>query len=142
MIVAIPSVDDKGLDSELDEHFGHSPYFTIIDVDKQPPMDGRIKKNLFIDEECKVSSLSNHNEGECVCDAPIDKILQQKVQYLLVSGIGGGPFTWFTSRGIDIYAGAVGTIREVLRDFLCGMLTKLQQASCGHTHGPGGHCSH
>lgn len=142
MIVAIPSIDDKGLDSEISEHFGHAPYFVIIEIDKQPPREGQVKKSLFEDDECRIKVVSNHDEGPHTCDAPVERILKENVNYLLVSGIGGGPFAWFQSRGINIYAGAFGSIREVLRDFLCGMLTRLQQASCGHDHGHGGHCQH
>ena len=139
MIIAIPTLDDRGLDAEISEHFGHAPYFTIIKIDKEKPKDGEVKKNSFNDEECKVIVVSNHEEGGHTCAGPVNKLLQHQVQYLLVSGIGGGAFNLLQSQGIQLYAGGLGTVREAVRDFLCGLLNRLGQSSCGHAHAYGSH---
>jgi len=137
--VAIPSMDDKGLDSEVCEHFGHSEYYTIIEIDKQLPPPGEIKKNLFKDEECKIQIVKNDRTEGHACEMPVNLIADQKVDYLLTSGIGGSPFMLFQQIGIKLYTGALGTVREALRDFLCGMLQQMAQASCG---GACGHHNH
>ncbi|MHA1312380.1 MAG: NifB/NifX family molybdenum-iron cluster-binding protein [Candidatus Helarchaeota archaeon] len=141
MIVAVPSLDEKGLDAEISEHFGHAPYFIVIDIEKEKPRNGEVKKNPFTDEECKVKIVSNHEEGPHTCASPVNKLLQHNVKYLLVSGIGGGAFNMLRSQGIELYSGGLGTVREALRDFLCGMLMPLGQSSCGHSH-VGGSCQH
>ena len=136
MKVAIPSMDDKGLNSEVCDHFGHSQFYTIIEIDKELPPAGKICKNLFEDEECKVSVVKNDRAEGHACEMPVNLISNTGAKYLLTSGIGGSPFMMFQQIGIRLYAGALGTVREALRDFLCGMLTEMKVASCG------GSCGH
>ena len=137
MIVAIPVMSDMGLDSEICEHFGHSNYYAIIKVDKELPAQGEVKKNLWEkDDDLEVKIVSNENTGEHTCDQPVNLIAQHNPDYLITSGMGGGPFNMLKQRGIRIYAGAFGTVRESLRDFLCGMLEEMKMASCG------GGCGH
>jgi predicted Fe-Mo cluster-binding NifX family protein len=33
MRIAVPSVDDRGLESEMSAHFGRAPYYTLVDVE-------------------------------------------------------------------------------------------------------------
>ncbi|MFX1452219.1 MAG: NifB/NifX family molybdenum-iron cluster-binding protein [Promethearchaeota archaeon] len=139
MRVAIPSMDEKGLDSEVCEHFGHSEYYTIIEIEKKLPPSGTIKKNLYDDEECKINIIKNDELEGHLCDNPINLILDQKVEFLITSNIGPTPFARFQYKGIKIYTGAFGTVREALRDFLCGMLSEMSTASCG---GSCGHHNH
>lgn len=136
MKVAIPSMDNKGLDSEVCEHFGHSEYYTVIDIEKYLPPSGTIKKNLFEDEECKVKVVKNDRTEGHACEMPVDLIASQSVDYLITSGIGASPFMLFQQKGIKLFTGALGTVREALRDFLCGMLSEMTTASCG------GSCGH
>lgn len=136
MKVAIPSMDEKGLDSEVCEHFGHSEFYTIIEINKNLPPHGKIMKNLFNDEECNIKIVKNDRSDGHACEMPVNLIADQKVDYLLTSGIGGSPFMLFQQIGIRLYTGALGTVREALRDFLCGMLQEMKAASCG------GSCGH
>lgn len=130
MKIAIPSIDEKGLDSEVCEHFGQSNYYTIIEIEKELPPVGKIKKNLYEDEECRVKVIRNRiNEGH-VCEMPVSLIVNQKVNYLLTSGIGESSYQLLREKGIKLYTGALGTVREALRDFLCGMLSEMKMASC------------
>ncbi len=140
MKIAIPSIDEKGLDSEVCEHFGHSEYYTIIEINKELPRTGEIKKNLFDDEECRVKVIKNDNTEGHACEMPVNLIANENIDFLLTSGIGPSPFMLFQQKGIKLYTGALGTVREALRDFLCGMLTQMKDASCGH--GGQGSCGH
>ncbi|MHA1379936.1 MAG: NifB/NifX family molybdenum-iron cluster-binding protein [Candidatus Helarchaeota archaeon] len=138
MKVVIPSMDDKGLDSEVCEHFGNSEYYTIIEINKELPPPRKIMKNLFKDEECSIKIVKNDRTEGHACEMPVNLIVEQNVDYLLTSGIGGTPFGLFQQVGIKLYTGALGTVREALRDFLCGMLMQMRTASCigncGHHH--------
>ena len=148
VVVAIPAMDDTGLDSEICEHFGHSDYFYILKVDKELPPEGEVKKNLCTDEEVELKIIKNERTSGHACSYPVNLIADENPDYLITSGIGGSPFGLFQQKGIRIFAGAFGTIREALRDFLCGMLQPMKAASCGghsgggcgHSHGGG--CSH
>ncbi|MHA1783627.1 MAG: NifB/NifX family molybdenum-iron cluster-binding protein [Candidatus Helarchaeota archaeon] len=137
MIVAIPAMDEKGLDSEICEHFGHSNYYYIIEVKKELPPAGEVKKNLCSDEEIKIKLIKNERTEQHTCSYPVNLIACENADYLITSGIGGAPFGLFKQRGIKLYAGAFGTVREALRDFLCGMLQPMEMASCG-----GSGCGH
>ena len=35
MRIATPSVDDRGLESEVSMHFGHAQYYTFVDVEDE-----------------------------------------------------------------------------------------------------------
>ena len=142
MIVGIPTLDGKGLDSEVSEHFGHAPYFTVIEINKEKPRDGEVKKNLYTDDECKVTVVLNQDDGPHTCAAPVNKLMAHNINILLVSGIGGGPFNMFKNNGVELYAGAIGTVREALRDLLCGMLSRMGQSSCGTHQGADDGCGH
>ena len=143
MIVAIPAMDDRGLDSEICEHFGHSDYYYILKVDKELPRDGEVKKNTCDDQEIELKIIKNERTAGHTCDYPVNLIADQNPDYLITSGIGGAPFGLFQQKNIKIYAGAFGTIREALRDFLCGMLQPMKMASCGgHSAGGCSGCGH
>ena len=78
------------------------------------------------------------NLTEHACGSLVDVIVSNDVNALIVEGIGGRPFMLFKQNSVKIFAGGVGKIKEVLRDFLNGMLQELQGGSCGD-HTPGQH---
>lgn len=74
------------------------------------------------------------NFAEHACASLVDLLMSSNIDILLVEGIGGRPFEIFKQNGVKIYTGAFDTIREILRDFLNGMLQELETANCGDHH--------
>ena len=107
--VAVPSEGNGGLDGKRAGHFGHCDVFTFIDVE-----DGEIKE---------VSTLPNKEHVQGGCMVPVNLLAENKVNALVVGGIGMRPLMGFNQVGIDVYHDAVRPdIRPVVEDFIAGVL--------------------
>ncbi|WP_028579284.1 NifB/NifX family molybdenum-iron cluster-binding protein [Desulfogranum japonicum] len=110
--VAIPSLGDGGLDGKRAGHFGHCDVFTFIDLE-----DGEIKE---------ITTLQNKEHVQGGCMVPVNLLAENKVNALVVGGIGMRPLMGFRSVGIDVYHDAVrADIRPVVEDFIAGKLPMI-----------------
>ncbi len=120
--IAVPSMEQGGLDDLISGHFGHCQGFTLVDVDGK--------------EIKKVSILENppHSQGGCM--APVNLLKGNGVDVIIVSGIGMRPMMGFAEVGISVYAGAAGTIGFIVNEFLEGRLAQADdEVVCGHSQG-------
>jgi len=121
--IAIPSEGQGGLDGLRAGHFGHCDVFTLIDVE-----DGKIKD---------VSVLTNKEHVQGGCMVPVQLLAENKVQRLVVGGIGMRPLMGFKQVGIDVYHdGERRDIRPVVEDMIAG---KLLMIADDQVCGGGGH---
>lgn len=121
--VAVPSEGQGGLDGLRAGHFGHCDVFTLIDVE-----DGEIKE---------VSVLANKEHVQGGCMVPVQLLAENKVQRLIVGGIGMRPLMGFKQVGIDVYYdGERQEIRPVVEDMLAD---KLPRIADDQVCGGGGH---
>lgn len=110
--VAIPVCDKKKLEDEVFEHFGHTPYFLIIDVDGNRIVDVEEVPNPYAEQ---------HLPGE------IPKLLHShNVDILICRGIGMRAKMLFKELGISVITGASGKIRDIINDFLSGRLSSIE----------------
>ncbi len=122
--IAVPSEGQGGLDGLRAGHFGHCDVFTLIDVE-----DGQIKEvNILANKE--------HVQGGCM--VPVQLLAENRVQQLVVGGIGMRPLMGFKQVGIDVYYdGERREIRPVVEDMIIGALSMIgDDQVCG---GGGGH---
>jgi predicted Fe-Mo cluster-binding NifX family protein len=121
--IAIPSVDNGGLDGQRAGHFGHCDVFTIVDVE-----EGKIKE---------VSTIQNHEHVQGGCMVPVNLLAGHNVNALIVGGIGMRPLMGFKQAGIDVYHDAVRPeIRPVVEDLIAGKLPMISDDQvCGGGHG-------
>ena len=122
--IAVPSEGQGGMDGKRAGHFGHCDVFTFIDVE-----DGEIKE---------VSVLANKEHVQGGCMVPVQLLADNKVQQLVVGGIGMRPLMGFKQVGIDVfYDGERRDIRPVVEDLIAGKLQMIAEDQvCG---GGGGH---
>jgi predicted Fe-Mo cluster-binding NifX family protein len=120
--IAIPSVDNGGLDGQRSGHFGHCNVFTIVDV-----QDGEIKE---------VSTIPNQEHVQGGCMVPVNFLAGHNVNALIVGGIGMRPLMGFRQVGIDVYHDAVRPeIRPVVEDLIAGRLPLISDDQvCGGGH--------
>lgn len=110
--VAIPSNGEGGLEGTRAGHFGHCDVFTFIDVE-----NGEIKE---------VSILANKEHVQGGCMVPVNLLAENKVNALVVGGIGMRPLMGFRQVGIDVYHDGVRQdIRPVVEDFIAGTLPMI-----------------
>ena len=120
--IAIPSVDNGGLDGQRSGHFGHCEVFTLVDVE-----DGEIKE---------VSTVPNQEHVQGGCMVPVNFLAGLNVNALIVGGIGMRPLMGFRQVGIDVYHDATRyEIRPVVEDLIAGKLPIISDDQvCGGGH--------
>ena len=120
--IAIPSVNDSGLESDVCAHFGSCEYFTIVDVQDEAIVDTSVVSN------------SSPN-GEHNCAAPSIILKSQDFDTVLVSGIGGRPLMSLVEINIKVFAGAAGKISDAVQDYNEGLLPELStRGTCNCSH--------
>jgi predicted Fe-Mo cluster-binding NifX family protein len=120
--IAIPSMDNGGLDGQRAGHFGHCDVFTLVDIE-----EGKIKE---------VSTIQNHGHVQGGCMVPVNLLSDHNVNALIVGGIGMRPLMGFRQVGIDVYHDAVRPdIRPVVEDLIAGRLPVISDDQvCGGGH--------
>ena len=117
--IAIPSVGEGGLEGYRAGHFGHCDVFTCIDA-----VDGEITS---------VTTIENREHVQGGCMVPVNLLAENKVNALIVGGIGMRPLMGFRQVGIDVYHDAERTeIMPVVADLLAGKLPLIEENQvCG-----------
>ena len=120
--IAIPSIEAGGLDGQRSGHFGHCDVFTLVDV-----KDGEIDK---------VTTISNQSHVQGGCMVPVNLLAENKVNALIVGGIGMRPLMGFRQVGIDVYHDSTRPeIRTVVEDLIAGMLPQIEDNQVCGGHG-------
>jgi predicted Fe-Mo cluster-binding NifX family protein len=123
MKLAIPTRNER-----VDDHFGHSDYFTIH----------TIENNTVVKSE-RMESLQG-----CGCKSNLVEVLvEQNVELMLAGNMGQGAFNKLVESGIKVVRGCSGDINTLLKDFLAGKVSDLN-ILCdhhGHDHGDGHQCA-
>lgn len=104
MKLCIPSMESKGLFSEISAHFGKTPYFTILDVENEAIKSIEIKKIE-----------SRHADGK---KTPAEIILEINPDIVLCANLGLKAVSMLKEHGITIYVGASGTVENTYNDFM------------------------
>ncbi len=121
--IAVPSDGQGGLDGFRAGHFGHCDVFTLVDVE-----NGKIKE---------VSTIQNKEHVQGGCMVPVQLLADNKVQRLVVGGIGMRPLMGFKQVGIDVYYdGERRDIRPVVEDMIAEKLPMIADDQvCGGNAG-------
>ncbi|MGD0645261.1 MAG: cation diffusion facilitator family transporter [Candidatus Bathyarchaeia archaeon] len=90
--IAIPIVEDKGLESSVSLHFGSAPYFAFIDVEEGQIVGSYVKAN----EGAKLS----HKKGIQAANL----LVEENVNVTLAANVGEGPFHVLGDQLIQIYS--------------------------------------
>jgi predicted Fe-Mo cluster-binding NifX family protein len=123
--IAVPSMETGGLDGQRSGHFGHCDAFTLVDVE-----NGNITDVTTIPNQ-------GHEQGGCM--VPVNVLAGQKVNAIIVGGIGMRPLMGFKQASIDVYFDSTRSdIRPVVEDLIAGELPLMDDNQvCG---GGEGHC--
>lgn len=116
MKIAIPSMDESGLNAAISQHFGQTPFFTIVDTDSD-----------------QVTAIANPgHQGD---RTPVDAIADEEAHVVLCSGMGGRAVQFFATAGIEVFMGAEGTVQETLDAYREGTLpVASEDAACKEHH--------
>ncbi len=126
MKICFPVQHDIGIESTVYNHFGSAPVFVVVDTDTN-----------------SVASISNqdqhHTKGAC---NPLKALDNQKVDAIVVGGIGAGALTRLNQMGIAVHRAQGATVRENISLFQSQSLPVLTVQACCGGHGKGGGCAH
>ncbi len=130
MKICFPVAQNKGLESQVFNHFGSAPLFLIVDADSST-----IAEVVNRDQQ--------HRHGAC---RPLLALGGQAVDAVAVGGIGAGALAGLMQTGLKVYQAQAGTVAANLERFSRNELEELTgQQVCGgqgsgHGHGHG--CPH
>ncbi len=105
------------------QHFGHTPEFTIFDVDEKRITAERIEPAGAAGHGALAGFLADRGVGILIC-----------------GGIGGGAQMALAEAGIRLVAGVRGGVRPAVEAYLNGTLVTDPDFSCGGHHDGGHRC--
>jgi predicted Fe-Mo cluster-binding NifX family protein len=115
-LICIPTLDGKGLLSEISMHFGKSPYFTLIKFE-----NGEIKEINVIE------SIGKHKGGS---KTPAEIILDSNADVLICGNLGSKAVSMLRNSGLEVYSGASGKVKDILKEWKMGNLAVADENSC------------
>ena len=119
MRIAIPAESRNGLESPICHYFGHCPVFIIVNV-----KEGHVRSIRAIDNP--------YSEDHKTCRTP-GFIQNQRVDVIMVAGLGQKALDFFKQRGIRTVGTEAGTVHQAVNSFLAGRLGKVRPCDrCTH----------
>lgn len=120
MRIAVPSETADGLESIRSGHFGHAPYFTVIEIEGDTITD--------------VRSVRNVEHDELGCSGVIDHAIGLGLDGILTIGMGRPPMARFAQAGVTVYSETqTPKVGDVMQLFLAGKVHRMNPAdACAH----------
>ncbi len=110
-VIALPCINDKGVDSSLSHHFGRSPYYAFVTVEGDSIEKVKVIKVDFED----------HAVGE------LPKLMkEQGADVIITYGMGPKAVDFLKSFGIRVILGVSGTVKEVVEKYLKNELEPVE----------------
>jgi len=126
MKVCFPVEKADGMESRVYGHFGSAPVFIVVETDNNA-----------------VTTISNknqhHEHGDC---NPLKGLNNEKVDAIVVSGIGMGALSKLNQLGIKVFQAKASTIRENMKMMKSEELPAFTPRECCSGHSHIGGCSH
>jgi predicted Fe-Mo cluster-binding NifX family protein len=123
MKIAVTAENNHGLDSLVAQHFGHAPYFILVDVENGEITAVQGVANPYAE---------SHQPGQIP-----QFIHAQKANAILSGGMGGRAIEFFEQYGIKAATGAAGTVRQALENYFGGKLKDAAPCDDSIAHGHG-----
>lgn len=121
MRIVVTAQTDQGLNAPVAQHFGHAPFFTIVDADAAEVSAVQTVANPF---------LEGHQPGQIP-----GYVHELGGEVMLSGGMGGRAIAFFNQFGIAAATGATGSVAESIAAFLDGRLTGASACADSEAHG-------
>ena len=121
MRIVVTAQTDQGLNAPVAQHFGHAPFFTIVDADAAEVSAVQTVANPF---------LEGHQPGQIP-----GYVHELGGEVMLSGGMGGRAIAFFYQLGIAAAPGATGSVAESIAAFLDGRLTGASACADSEAHG-------
>ncbi len=110
MKIAVTAENDNGFESNVNPHFGRSPYFAIVDTETE-------EIELVKNEAARASGGAGVSAAQLISD--------RGVEALISGGVGPKAYTALARGNIEMYSIKDGTIRQAVEAFEEGSLSQL-----------------
>ncbi|MGC8972425.1 MAG: NifB/NifX family molybdenum-iron cluster-binding protein [bacterium] len=117
--IVIPTIDDRGINARISEHFGRAPYFTVIDLDEQCNV-------------VSVNTIPNTSEHFSGRGRAKDQILTLNPTKVIVYDMGPRALTGFQEAGIAVFRANSELVKDVISAYKEDKLEKLTEG-CHHS---------
>ncbi|MEM3476441.1 MAG: NifB/NifX family molybdenum-iron cluster-binding protein [Candidatus Bathyarchaeia archaeon] len=116
--IVIPTEDENGLNAKLSNHFGRTPYFTLVELDEEDNI-----LNIKV-----ISNASKHFGG---LGKPSDILLQLHPNALITYGIELKALTIFQQAQVVVLKTNANTVKEIIEAYRNNKLKELTEG-CHH----------
>ncbi len=110
MKIAVTASNNNGYESKVNEHFGRSPFFAIVDTEKE-------EIDLVKNPAAKASGGAGVQAAQLISD--------QGVEALLSGSVGPKAYSALTSGNIKMYSTKDETVRKAVESFENNDLSQL-----------------
>ncbi len=119
MKICIPTVGNKGLEDIVNDHFGGSSYYTVID-------DTNSDVNIITNDQ-------NREHGNC---SPAELIVNSGAKALICKGMGRRAFDLFSNYNIDVYLCNTTLVKDTIEMLKNNKLPRMSEndGCAGHQH--------
>jgi predicted Fe-Mo cluster-binding NifX family protein len=108
---------NDGMDEVVSQHFGRAPTFTIVDVDGG-----------------EVHVILNNGEHMGGSVLPTDILRNRGIHVMIVGGLGPKAVQAFAEQCVEVFVGATGTVKDAIKDWSGGLLTKASSDNACREH--------
>lgn len=122
MLIAISS-SGKDINAPVDAHFGRCPYFVYVDPD-----------TMTVEAEANSGLQASGGAGI----AAAQQITDKKATAVLTGSCGPNAFNVLNAAGVEVYAGASGTVADAVKQYRDGSLQAMSSPNATSHSGMGG----
>ena len=112
--IVVPTVDNNGLNAQLAEHFGRTPYFVVVEVDD---------KGQVVNQKT-VANVGEHFGGS---GRRADFILQLKPNVIITYGMGPRGLSIYQSAKVAVLRANANTVKQVIDAYNKNELEELTE---------------
>lgn len=117
MIICVPTEGDRGLDEAVCQHFGRAVTFTLYD---SATGEVRVMENR-----------SEHMGGS---GTPPEHLGRENVSAVLAGGLGPKAIDLLNSKGIEVFVGASGTVKDAIDGWRNGSMARASKDNACRDH--------
>ncbi|MGD6808277.1 MAG: NifB/NifX family molybdenum-iron cluster-binding protein [Candidatus Bathyarchaeia archaeon] len=117
--IVVPTENQEGIKALIAEHFGRSPYFTIVELD-----NGKI---------VNVSTVENTSEHVGGVGSPFDALVQINPKAVIVNGMGPRGIMNFNNAGVKVLRANSVIVSKIVEAYTAGQLEDLTEG-CSEAH--------
>jgi predicted Fe-Mo cluster-binding NifX family protein len=112
--IVIPVINEAGLDAQLSEHFGRTPYFAVVELDE--------KKQVV--NQKTVPNVGEHFGGS---GRRADFILELRPNVIITYGMGPRGISIYQDARVAVLRANANTVRQVIAAYIKNELEELTE---------------